>query len=511
MGNFINRHSEHEVRGISPEILRSLCDLRMTLRFLLLIVLISCLPSALLATTGKNLTFKDAIKTALQRNLDIKIAKLDNNLGQAAIDASKAAFDFILTGQWDWTDDQDKPSSIVVGTRKFRQNYNLGLRKKVAFGTTFELNFLNAYHKTNSTFVDLKRYWDPRLALSITHPLLNNFFGYADRRRLRLGLLKDKILKQQSKEKIEATLAEIATHYWDLSAAQTNLDIKRRSLKQAKRLHSANKRKIKLGTLEKTDILASKAHVRQRENDLLRAKNTWERSHRNLKHAIQDETKDRLRAADEITFKDEVFTVATTLTHALNQRKDYLVAQQDLKLKHVTLEIDKNGLLPKADIIATIAGNGLDENYNPAVGELLSSDFPTYIFGIQLSYPLGNHAAESAYEQSRVGKLRAVYLLQKLQNDIHLDIVQKIHTLNTHKEQVKATQDITEFHRKKMIAEERKFNQGRSSINFLIDFQEDYLLSSSAHILSLLNYQKALIDLRKSEGTLLDTYMKLLL
>ena len=175
----------------------------------------------------RSLTFKEAMQTALEKNMAIKIAKLDEALGQTFIDASKADFDVIFTSLFDYTDDRDKPASTVLGTRIETINANAGLRKKMATGTLFDVQFINKQQKTNSIFTTLPTYWDPRLSLTVTQPLLNNFFGYADRRHLKQGLLKDTILAHQSKDKIEAALAAIAVRYWERSAAQENISIKK--------------------------------------------------------------------------------------------------------------------------------------------------------------------------------------------------------------------------------------------------------------------------------------------
>ncbi|MBI2645604.1 MAG: hypothetical protein HYW85_00960, partial [Deltaproteobacteria bacterium] len=56
--------------------------------------------------------------------------------------------------------------------------------------------------------------------------------------------------------------------------------------------------------------------------------------------------------------------------------------------------------------------------------------------------------------------------------------------------------------------EEKKFNQGRSSINFVIQFQEDYLNSSIQKIQVLVDYEKTKLDFKKAQGTLLDELLK---
>src|SRR3989344_2704387 len=246
------------------------------LKIFSLIILCLTASSPVLGITPRNISFKEAIQTALSKNLDIKIAQLDEALGKTYIDSAESIFDPLFTSSIDWKDDQRKPPSIILGSKTITRHYNFGLAKNTLLGTNFELKYLNEFTDSTSKFSSLNPSWEPKVALTITQPLLNNFFGYIFRRELKQAELKNKILGLQSKDITEELLKNIAYAYWDLSSAQAILKIKKQALEQAQKLYSANRRKLKLGTIEKTDLLASEANVRARENNILSAQNVLE-------------------------------------------------------------------------------------------------------------------------------------------------------------------------------------------------------------------------------------------
>ncbi len=457
----------------------------------------------------KPLTLKQALKIALEKNLEVKLAQLEAEKGQTHMDSAESTFDTTASATVDWKDDRDKPaSSSISGTKTITENLNVGLTKKMMTGTNLDFQFKNVYKETNASLSTLPTYWDPKLELNITQPLLKNFFGINDRNNLKVGEFKNILSRYRSQDQLETALSNISKLYLDFSAAQEILHIKKEALEHAKKLYAANKKKFKLGTIEETDLLASEANVLSRDNDTLIAKNNWELAHENLKVALEEKTSLIFTPKDPVSFQEETFELSKSIEEAFKNRKEYLTAQKELEQKNISLSISKNSLFPQIDLVATLASNGLDKDYPKAVNDIDSLNFPTYYAGITFKFPLENNSAQSTYDQNRIEKLTALYTLQKLENEIHLDITQHLKTLTIVALKAKSTKKINTLLKKKMLEEEKKFNQGRSSINFVIQFQEDYLNSSIQKIQAMVDYEKTKLDFKKAKGSLLDELLK---
>src|SRR3989338_2117625 len=273
-------------------------------------------------SANKPLTLKQALKIALEKNLEVKLAQLEAEKGQTHIDSAESTFDTTASATADWKEDRDKPASTSLsGTKTITGNLNAGLTKKIITGTTLDLQFKNVYKETNATLSTLKTYWDPKVELNITQPILKNFFGVNDRNNLKVGELKNLLSHYRSEDQMETALSHISKLYLDFSAAEEILHIKKEALEHAKKLHAANKKKLKLGTLEETDLLASQANVLSRENDTLIAKNNWELTHENLKVALEEKTAIIFIPKDPVSFHEEIFELPTSIEEAFKNKK----------------------------------------------------------------------------------------------------------------------------------------------------------------------------------------------
>ncbi len=499
---------ENRSAGEGVDMMRSFGHSALRMTGVVFCLVVTCHINHALSAT-KPITLKDAIKIAFQKNLDIKIAELDRDLGTAAIDDAEAAFDTNLSTSADWKHDEDKPVSTLSGSRNITENVNFGVIKKIVTGTTLDLQFKNVYKETNSTSSTLKEYWDPRLELNVTQPIFENFFGMNDRKNLTIGDLKNLVHRHNAEDKIESALVSVAKSYLDFLAAEDILEIDQKALEDAKKLLSANQKKLKLGTIEETDLLASEANVLSRENDVSLSKNNWNDRHEKVKIALQEELATILNPKDSLSFHEESFALKNAMHLALQNKKEYLSGKKDLESKDLKQKVTSNQKFPEMDLVGTIAYNGLDKRYDQAVDDVFGFLYPTYFAGFTFKFPLENNSAQSKNTDARVQKLQALFKVKKIENEIYLDIAQKINALETYANQVKTTQKINDILLKKAKSEDKKFNQGRSSINFVIQFQEDYLKSSLNYVQSLLDYEKAVIDMKKAQGTLLNEYMEL--
>jgi len=451
-----------------------------------------------LALQARPITLQETIDIALKQNLDLKLADLEKERGEAYLYDATSRFDLTLKSNMDWTHDQDKPASSISGTLNQTANLNAGLEKKFIFGTKFELNFKNYYKHTDSSFAAKPNYWDPKLELVATHPLLENSFGINDQKVLRSGKKRKTAQMHKYRAQAEKVIAEITKLYWRFAFKKQLVDIQKKAYEDAQNLFRANQKKIKLGTIEKTDLLASHANMLSRKNELLLANNDYKVVLEEFLRTLQ--VKEPTFPKEDVPFDPETFDFKTSTAFALKHQKAFQEAKENLDAKTLDFNVAKNEKLPTFNFVGSVSGNGLSETYHTALSEAMSFDYPTYVVGAVFAMPLGNDAAQSKAIQTRIEKTNAEIQFQKLQDEIQTKLKTQIETLDTLKEHVQASQAITQLLQKKMIEEEKKFNQGRSSINFVIQFQEDTLNSQKALLQSKLSYTEALIDLKRTRG-----------
>ncbi|MBI2645605.1 MAG: TolC family protein, partial [Deltaproteobacteria bacterium] len=169
----------------------------------ILLLMLVMLGASTSFSASKPLTLKQALKIALEKNLEVKIAQLEAEKGQTHIDSAESTFDTTAAATADWKDDRDKSTSTsLIGTKNITENFNASLTKKIITGTNLDLQFKNIYKETNATSSSLPTYWDPKLELNITQPILKNFFGINDRNNLKVGELKNILSRYRSEDQM---------------------------------------------------------------------------------------------------------------------------------------------------------------------------------------------------------------------------------------------------------------------------------------------------------------------
>ncbi|MBI4040508.1 MAG: TolC family protein [Deltaproteobacteria bacterium] len=451
------------------------------------------------------LSLDDAIAMALKNHLDIKIADLESERAQAFIHDAKSLFDVTLSSTANWTHDQDKPASTLSGRKTQTGVFNIGLSKKIPLGTKLGVSIENTYKDSDSSVASKPTYWDPKFKISATQELLKNSFGTSDRKERRAADLFQEASLTHGRDLKENVISEISKLYWTFVAHNDIQEIQKQALDRAQKLYEANLKKIKLGTIEKTDLLASQASVLARKADLLSAQDAFHSIHEDLKRSLKVPLETSFEPKNELVFTPKKMDAELVITRALTQNKTYHTTLKELRANELKLKIAKNNFLPEFNLEGSIAFNGLAKEFESAWSDVSHMDFPTYYYGVTLSYPLGEHASQRTYLRQWVETEKAHLTLEKLKDDLRYTIRQEIRTLDSQAQKVGHLFEVQKLLYEKMKEEEKKFNQGRSSINFVIQFQEDHLQSSKELIFEKLSYQKALIDLKRRQGALIET------
>ncbi|NOX96652.1 MAG: TolC family protein [Nitrospirae bacterium] len=452
------------------------------------------------------LSLPEVIQRTINNNLDVKLARFDASIKKTDLPFRKAIFDPILKGGVDYADDRSKRSSTLLGTENTRADYNLGLSKKLSRGTEIDLDFSNTRESTDSSFAAFNPSYESTLKLSLTQPLGKNRGGLIDRGGIEITKLDIKNADSASLDRIETAIADTEKAYWNLVLAYRELKIKEGMLKWAKELFNLNKERIKTGLVEETDIYASEANLRLRQLGLLIAKNEVQSAIKRLKLLMNDSTPARIMPRNKLKMEKEDILLEPKLREAFAHRRDYQRVKNDIKAKNIRLDMKANSRWPQIDLVGSLARNGLDARYGTAVDDIFGENNPTYFVGIKFSLPLGNRKAKSEYDRAALEKARSLVDMQKIERIIVTEVDERVRAVKVNQERAGQQLEVEKLQRLKLGEEEKKFKQGRSGSDILIRFQEDLLKAEIAAVESLVDYRKSLVDLERTQNTLLSKW-----
>jgi len=134
----------------------------------------------------------------------------------------------------------------------------------------------------------------------------------------------------------------------------------------------------------------------------------------------------------------------------------------------------------------------------------ISKDGYDLLAGVRFEYPPRNRDARARRERADVRREQAAEALENLAQLVQLDVRSAYIETNRAKEQIYATAATRQFQEESLRIETEKFRVGRSTNLLVAQAQRDLLSSQISEIRAVVTYLKALVDLHRLEGSLLE-------
>ena len=455
------------------------------------------------------ITIQEAVLTALENNRSLIVERLNPSIQQTAEEQEQAAFDPIFDAEAsaERTDAQrlarsgDATESVVTDT------YRGGLSLKQFFpaGTTVEVA-----GTTQTT--DSSLYVDPfsstRLGLTVTQALLRGHGADVNLARLRQARLATRISNYELRGFTENLVAEVETTYWDYALAQRRIGIVKESLKLAEQQLKETEEIIAVGKLAEAEMAAVQAEVALQRQELINARSSKESFRLRLLRLLnppgnnlwdREVTLLHKPTLPEVNLDD----VETHVSLALRMRPD--LNQTRLGIQQGNLEVTrtKNGLLPVMDLFVRLGKTGYADSFSNSLTDLTGDSYDAS-GGIRFQYPFRNRAAKARQKRALLRQDQAEKALENLEQLAQVDVRDAYIEVNRTKEQIDASAATRKFQKEKLRIEIEKFRVGRSTSFLVAQAQRDLLVSKINEVQTVANYLKALIDLYRQEGSLLE-------
>lgn len=453
------------------------------------------------------LSLKEVTELALTNNFDIQMLKYDAFIAETSLGSARSIFDVILDAEVNYQRDESKKTSSLYGTQTIDNDYNLGLSKKFASGTTVGLDMDNNRNWTDASSASSALNHNSSLSLSLTQELGKNFLGIQDRGQLDITQINVENAAYTSLEKIETLISQVQKAYWDLVLQHEKVALQRDMVAQAKKLYDIHQEKLKDGLVEMPEAIASEANYKARRNKLRLEKNILATKQNVLKLMLN------LTGDDVYLIPTEMFRLdgndkdfTQSLKIAFDHRRDYQKAQNQVAAQKIRLVMDKKNILPTINLNASLARNGLGDHFKQSVTNITDEDNTQYAVGLTFSFPLQNRDAKAKLQKSQYRKTKVLIDLKRVEKEITVDIMDQVRNCNVYKEIALNSIDVAALQCQKLTEEEKRFNTGRSDTDTVIRFQEDFIQAKQTALADQYRFHSALVDLKLKQGILLGTY-----
>jgi outer membrane protein len=487
-----------------------------------------------------HMSLDDAVKLALDRNLDIAVQRLNPQTFDFSIASLQAAYKPALTSQVASQSVVNPPTNTLqgvpggaLGITNTTATGNAGFTQNLRWGGGgYALTLNNNRQVTNSTTSTLNPAYNTTYSVQYTQPVLRGFKIDATRQSIVVTKLNQDISETQLQASIINTLSNVRNAYWDFVYAIQAVDVARESLDLATKLVQDNQTRVEVGTMAPIDVVQAQSEQATRRQTLVQAEATRRTTELALKRLIVAGTQDpnwepSIDPTDRPEFRPEPIDVAAAVGRALSARTDLTIAHKNLQVNDVTVKLLRNQLLPQADVVArygvvgrggtqiTRSGTGLGAGqsvitntipggFSDAFSTMFGNDYPTWNLTLNLSYPLGTSSAEANLARARVQQSQVEAQLKQIELQVATDVTNAAIQAQTTAEAVQAAQAARELAQKKLEAEQSKFEVGMSTNYFVVQAQRDLRDTQNSELRAVLNYRKALVELERLQQTTLS-------
>jgi len=450
------------------------------------------------------LSLSACLEIGLANNLDIKIAKIEPLLKAEDIKLAKSIFDTVIEGKIAYEDDQRAAASTLAGSATLETDYELGVSTKMPIsGTEIDIDYSDQRDWTDSIFTVSNPLHTAELSVTVTQPILKNFFGYIDRGDVKLSKIEAHLADIESLDRIENTIADIEKAYWKLVFAEHDAALKEELLKQAEELHKTFRGHLETGVAESTETYGIEANMRIRKAEYLIAENDLKTAGNNLKLLLNENGDFSIAPKSTLIIFGGKIDFAASMKDAFSASRDYRLKKEGLDAKKIKLKMKGNNLWPEVDLVGTLAVNGVDRKFEKANSRLTTNKHSMYYGGIEVTVPLENREARAEYNKANLEKEKAILELLRTEKGLATDIDEKVRNANLNLENAKRWTRIREIEARKFIDEEKKLRYGRSDSKTIIDYQNDLTRAALSEYQAIRDYYFSLIDLENAKDTLL--------
>jgi len=458
----------------------------------------------------------DCMLYALKQNSEILVKRIEPKLKEDDVKIAKADFEPTFNAEYTVQDTNEVSSSTLQGADIFNtqdMQLNADVSGKFTSGTEYKMEFLNQRYKSDSAYQTFNPYYTIEPKITITQPLFRDFgimvnkadIIVAQNNRLQSGAsFKDTVMDTISKAKIA---------YYNYIFYLENYAIAKLSLERAQHLLEINKARYQKGLISSVDLLETEAAAAQREKTVLTAEAQVKKAEDDLKlitNLVDDPQvwNAKIELIDKPAFIVEEVDLLQSLKAAFEYRPDYYSAKIDLKSRDIKIVTAKNALFPTVDLIGSFGLNGLGKDYQNAF-EKVNPDYTDLSFGVKFSLPWGS-GDRAKYDQRQLEKAQALLVFKRLEQNIILEIRDRVRNAKTQKQQV----DVAKLSKEKEVqnyeAQKERYAAGQVSTHDMLDYQDKLSQAELDYVKALIDYNIALINLDKSQGiTLAKNNIKL--
>jgi HAE1 family hydrophobic/amphiphilic exporter-1 len=466
------------------------------------------------------LSLRAAVLMALENNLDIRIAGYDPRIAWTEIDRSLAVFDPVFAGSmtYSWLETPTfsplTPGDLLAppGANILRNletdswSADLSIAARATSGGTLGLGWRNTRTKTNATLQStVSPAYGTNVSLQAVQPLLRTAGVEYNRSGVVIAQNNAKVSALEFQNQVMDLLLAVEQAYWTLAFTIGDLRAREISLQAADDLLRNNLIKFREGVLAQIEVTRAQARVAERKEGIVLGAAAVREAEDRLR-TLLDSSDYRLLTTARLFPTDSpgIRAVELDLDGAVNRA---LALRPDIRRQVITLESlgivimrARNQLLPEVNVQATLAVNGLGEDWSDDYEVMWDASHTDASIGIAFSIPIGNRAARAGYSAAQYQKMQGLARLAALQRNVTYSVKRAVRNVRTALQSVDTNRVRVQAAAEQLEAERQRFAEGQSIALDVLDAQDTLQQAQSAYVASVVGFNIAMANYYRETG-----------
>jgi len=469
-----------------------------------------------------HLTVDDAVKMAVDHNIDLAAARLDPQISDARVAAAAGVFRPSFTTGLQRNNQLQPPANFLVPTptRNDAVTSKVGIDQKLPwFGTSYNLSWSAAHTDSNSILNSFNPLLESGLAVSVSQPLIRDMAIDSARQQLATSRIDREIADTRLRETLVHTSAQVKSAYWNLVSAIANVESRRAAVDLARELVRVNTAKVEVGQSPPLDLVAAQAEVASDQEQLIIAETAVKQIEDQLRALIFD-TSDRsvwnvtIDPVDPPPLGLASPDLDAAVTTALRDRTDLARARKDIDTARVAVTYTNNQRLPDVRLNAnylasglggtqllrtggfpgTVTGSGGVTDFGSVLNQLFTGQYSTWAVGVSVSYPIGQATEEANHARARLEHVQSQDRLKSAESRAVQQVRDAWRQIDMNAKRIETTRAARLLAEQRLDAERKRLDVGISTSFLVIQAQRDLAQARTNEVAATLAYDLALVD-----------------
>ena len=478
------------------------------------------------------LSLRAYLELVMANHTDVQIQKLSVRESENAVQSAMSPFDPNLELNFNTNRSTNPSQDVLQGgdvVSSLRQNGGFTYNQTLDTGTNYRVAFTGVKNSSSSSFRTFNPSIQDTLQFNLTQPLLRNRGRGIQRIPILIAGSRLDLTKAQVLQRVIGIVSQAENIYWQVVSNRENLKVQENNLELRRQFLERSQRELELGAISPLDIYQPEQNFATAQVGVTRARFRLQQAEDRVRRQIGADLHPDIRNLPLILTESAEppayvpsFEPEETIAKALQMRPEIQQRRLNLKIDDYAIKRDTNALRPDLSLTASYRATGLGGNLfetsllggsagsfipggvGDALDQLFQFRFPTYSAGLTLQLPLRNRRAAANLSNSVISKKRNLYNLRSLEQEIRLAVLNAIAGVELSKAAMQQAAVALDFSRKRLDAEQKKYDLGVNTAFIVLDAQDDLVQSEADLLQEAIGYRQAVVTLLQSTGELLE-------